>query len=403
MTLTERTLLHAPFSEEDQTQVHEELARVLATPHFANSRRYPALLSYLVDKTLRGHSGELKERTLGINVFHRPADFDTNSDTVVRFTAGEVRKRLAIIYLENASMAPLQIELPVGSYTPEFYRRAAAVQKLPAAGALDPKDEAAVLIARNTRSRRQLRLLPTAVGLSVLVSLLLVAVFLRAGAAPTALDRFWRPVETAGTPILLCPGALVFSPTSDSRVTKASSTSDYPYVSMATADALSALVDRFAKNRTAYLLQPSSSTTLTDLRHHPVVLIGAYNNAWTMRLLGNLRHRFAPEPDDAIYDAANPSKVWRRPATTPYQEADDYALVARLYDKLTGTTIVMLGGIGKNGTEAAAQFLTTPRLMAQISQADAGNWTGRNIEIVLKTQVIDGRTGAPSVEAVYTW
>jgi hypothetical protein len=133
------------------------------------------------------------------------------------------------------------------------------------------------------------------------------------------------------------------------------------------------------------------------------VLLGAYNNQWTVRLLGNLRYRFAPGPEYAIYDATDPARVWRRPTTAPYQEADDYAIVARFTGKLSGTLVVVLGGIGKNGIEAAAQFLTTPRLMAQLDQAGASKWSQRHIEVVLKTQVVDGRTGAPSVVAVYTW
>jgi hypothetical protein len=55
-----------------------ELERILANPLFKNSKRYPNLLRYVVERTLDGHPGELKERTLGVEVFGREADYDTN-------------------------------------------------------------------------------------------------------------------------------------------------------------------------------------------------------------------------------------------------------------------------------------------------------------------------------------
>jgi hypothetical protein len=67
------------------------MEKVLASNQFCNSRRYPALLRYVVDQALSGNGDQIKERTVGIEVFGRPPDYDTNTDTVVRYTAGEVR------------------------------------------------------------------------------------------------------------------------------------------------------------------------------------------------------------------------------------------------------------------------------------------------------------------------
>jgi len=51
-----------------------------------------------VEQTLAGNEDNLKERTLGVEVFHRTPDYDTNLDPVVRLCAGEVRKRIAQYY-----------------------------------------------------------------------------------------------------------------------------------------------------------------------------------------------------------------------------------------------------------------------------------------------------------------
>ena len=73
-------LMH-PISPEEQRLIRDELAWVLKSRHFSNSRRYPALLSYIVEKTLAGHTEELKERVLGVEVFHRRSNYDNDIDT----------------------------------------------------------------------------------------------------------------------------------------------------------------------------------------------------------------------------------------------------------------------------------------------------------------------------------
>ena len=69
---------------------------------------------------MRASSNSLKERTLGVEVFDRPPTYDTNTDTVVRYTAGEVRKRLLLYYSEHGRHNGIRISLPAGSYVAEF-------------------------------------------------------------------------------------------------------------------------------------------------------------------------------------------------------------------------------------------------------------------------------------------
>ena len=93
---------------------------MMKSRHFRNSRRYPAFLAHIVRHTLDGDLDSLKERILGIEVFKRPHDYDTGSDPVVRITAGEVRKRIALYYHDEGTEQELRIELPPGSYVPVF-------------------------------------------------------------------------------------------------------------------------------------------------------------------------------------------------------------------------------------------------------------------------------------------
>src|SRR5215469_12407929 len=112
-----------PASTHERELVLRELESILASYHFRGSKRYPAFLKYVVDAALEGRTTALKERTLGVEVFGRHPDYDTNADPVVRFSASEVRKRIAQYYHENGHGSRLQIELPLGSYVPEFQWR----------------------------------------------------------------------------------------------------------------------------------------------------------------------------------------------------------------------------------------------------------------------------------------
>src|SRR5579863_2087680 len=109
-----------PYSAADVAAIREQLERLLAHPLFSNSKRYPALLAYAVDQTLKGNAADLKERSIGIEVFGRAPTYDANADPVVRITAGEVRKRLSLYYYDSSHAGELVIELPLGSYVPVF-------------------------------------------------------------------------------------------------------------------------------------------------------------------------------------------------------------------------------------------------------------------------------------------
>src|SRR5580693_2014398 len=103
-----------------QDEVRDQLIRILASPLFKNSRHYPALLRFIVEETLENRSSHLKERSLGVDVFGRDPNYDTNLDPVVRTSACEVRKRIAQYYHEAGREGEIRIDLPHGSYVPEF-------------------------------------------------------------------------------------------------------------------------------------------------------------------------------------------------------------------------------------------------------------------------------------------
>jgi hypothetical protein len=94
---------------------------------------------------------------------------------------------------------------------------------------------------------------------------------------------------------------------------------------------------------------------------------------------------------------------WQRDESQPYSSADDYAVVARFRDPRIDGWVVVLAGIGRNGTEAAAQFVTSPHYLELLRERIGTGFENRNIEAVLMVNVIKGETGAPSILAVHSW
>ncbi len=122
------------LSESRKRAVRAELDRLLQSAAFRTSNRCKEFLEYVVGHTLDGSSGNLKERSIGVELFQLPPDFDTGQHTVVRVTANEVRKRLAQHYVaDNHSHHPVRIDVPPGSYSVEFtWEMPAAETQVPA-------------------------------------------------------------------------------------------------------------------------------------------------------------------------------------------------------------------------------------------------------------------------------
>ena len=101
------------------TLIREHLDVVLASDEFAASRRASELLQHLVQRSLAGDPNSLKERLLGVEIFHRRSDYNTSTDAIVRVTANDVRRRLTQFYSRHPDQV-LRISLPLGSYVPDF-------------------------------------------------------------------------------------------------------------------------------------------------------------------------------------------------------------------------------------------------------------------------------------------
>jgi hypothetical protein len=399
-----------PKSEADRELVLKELESILSSYHFRGSKRYPALLKYVVDAALQGRTGDLKERTLGVEVFGRPADYDTNADPVVRFSAGEVRKRIAQYYHENGNETRLQIELPLGSYIPEFHL---CSDDWPQA------QNAETAAASEIRSLVKWHRLHTFAAVGIVLVLLAIAgaswIYMRHKKTVVTVsdsDKLWAPLSSSARPTLIVVGTshpVKLGPEPDTTSFLEHMTGPFHHVSFATAISLANLAGVLRQRGVAYEIKEDTETSLTDLRGRPVVLVGATNNAWTMRLIGglrfHLRFHFMPGPMAQIQDAKDPqNKSWLIDFNKSYLSVStDYAVMARYYDTTTEGPVMVIAGLGPYGTEAASSLASSPEYLAQLSKGIATGWANRNIEVVLKTDVLDSKAGPPTIVASEVW
>ena len=412
-----------PTSDYEKGAVEQQLEHLLASPLFHSSKRYGQFLRLVVARALDGQGSQLKERVLGIEIFERQADYDTNTDPIVRVTAAEIRKRLDQYYQDPKHSQEIRLFLPSGSYAPQFSwpghpNGFPDGGTAPANGLAVIKAESATVLA-NPPVLRSARLSARAKILVICAALILgILALVGAWAAlrqprPTLVQQFWQPFMTSAEPSLFC---LADQPQYASiRLRDAADPQHVTILpdTMVTViiDDVDPLVDIAGMLRTSgknYRVLGESSTNLTDLRRSPSVFIGAFDNGWTLRLTAPLRFHFGNDASMTkfwIEDRNNPEQrdwlLTREEQRT--EDYKDYAIVARFTPPDTDQVSVVAAGIGRGGTVAAGEFLVNENRMEEILKQLPVDWRKKNVEVVLETQVIQGRSGPPRVKAVHVW
>lgn len=406
------------FSEEEKLAANEQLERLLANPFFSHSRRFPSFLRFIVSQTLSGRTDLLKERTLGIEVFGKSANYDTANDPIVRVTAAEIRKRIAQYYQDPAHEHELRLSLPPGSYVPKFDPPHGVRAEEPHStlltvhGELESPTTGLLSVPHVGAAAPSKRGWATPVLTSVVLLLMAVGGWLWWQSLQTsALMEFWAPVLNSSDPVLFCIAdqtqytAIALRDAQDPSKQQVL----HDNLTAVVIDDLTPLVKIagfLQSNHKKYSMRGEGSTTLMDLRAGPTVFIGAYDNQWTLRLLKPLRFHFVNDESMTHFGIVDSNSktptTWvvdrtQQIATNNYR---DYAIVARFTDSTTGKLAVVAAGVGRGGTIAAGELLTDAAQLAPVLRA-AGD--KRNIELVLSTPIIGGEPGPPRVEASYAW
>ena len=445
-------VLHA-LNEVQKEQIKSALALLCQSSAFSGSRRSRDFLSFVVKHALLEPGEHLKERTIGVEVFNRPPSYSTGDDPIVRVQAGDVRRRLERFYrLPHADTVRVQIGLPVGSYMPEFLFDHSMVEEestprhvpLPplvsdvvtsADQAAPPEEnhsfEKVSILRQNTSTTVKWAV----AGLLLLVPVIYLSVVKRVWLNKSSqAARFWEPVLKSEEAVLIgvpksvayAPGPLLYNeyrqkhPGSFQNEWQRTSTplpldpdlkmtwSDMQLrdefgVGVGTTYAAAELSVFFARRQKASNLRVGNDYAFEDIRKAPTVLLGAFNNRWTMQFSTDLPYRFVERDGRLnIEERDGKQRVWqvqRKRSGT----ADDYALVVRLPESASGQFLILAAGIGTSGSQAAVDFICNDKYLEDALKNLDPSWPNRNVAFVLKTAVTDHVAGPPVVVVSTIW
>jgi len=402
--------------------VRSELQAIVDSQYFRSSKRYPAFLSYIVEKTLKGEASELKERTIGVDVFGRPHDYDTNSDPIVRNAASEVRRRLSLYEAKAPASRHVHILLPPGCYLPQLQFVAEDAQTPRAQDHEHPQHNEAEWVEEHPEKAAALhpasRLLHAVRHFGWIAATLLVLLscglgWVLWGLQDSSADKLWTGfLNQPDTVLIVVPHAPAFLKSTPDKSILADWLKGTQNIAVEDSRAMMDVQTPLMNHRVSFRVAVDTDVTLEDLRNRPVVLIGGPSNAWTARLLPLLRFHFNTDFNEGgvglrVVDAQNPAaRQWGYFVNNdgPHPTVvEDCAIIARYHDPATGGIVMVIAGAGRNGTEAAGAFVDSKTLLDDLNRQLPSGWKNRNLEIVLKASVIDGKTGSPSIVATHVW
>jgi hypothetical protein len=386
-----------PLSGRDRKRVEIHLEHLLQSPAFAGSRRCRDFLSYVVNEALSGRGTAIKERNIAVDVFAKGPDFDSQSESIVRVNAAEVRRRLSQEYTLQPDH-PVRIDLPVGSYLPVFHLVPASlppVTAIPEAG---------------SRAWKPILAVPAL----AFVAWAAFAFHLSPGAPVT--DLFWQPFTNSKNPVMIslpAPTVLQLShqekwlplhsgtavPAEDLRAM------DTWYVGTGAAYGAARFAEQLALRHQPFLVKFGRDVAFSDLNNGPALLLGAYSSFWTMELTQPLRFRLENHDGiERIVDQQRPDRVWiRYAAREPAEVPEGYALVTRLLKSESGWPLLIAAGMSARDTQAAVEFLTKPGSLESLAKELPSDWPRRNLQVVLHCFTHGHSPGAPTVLAWHVW
>jgi hypothetical protein len=388
----------------DLVLFREHVVQVLESAPFRASRRCTDLLRFIAENALAGRTEVIKERTIGERVFGRP-DYDPATENLVRVHANELRKRLAVFY-QSCPEARVHIEMPAGSYVPEFHLVAVPVMAR----------------ADDLRQPGGWRWLLWGAG--ALAAVALGWILLRP--APSALDQFWAPATQGAAPLLISnpPSneasryVIMAFPEMAAQLRAGRETiavparqivERYDLVSGGNVDALVAIAMLLKERHNPPEVRIAADLGPGDFQSRPLIHVG-FNNLWAKDVNQSLRFRFdqvTRNGQQVVVVADSQGKVNDLAVPLARPEwvggAQEYAIISRLFNRSTGHVNVAIGGVTHLGTRAAGEFVTSPAHMAELAKTAPAGWQNKNLQVVLEVKIVGKTPGPPRIVAAHYW
>jgi hypothetical protein len=404
-----------PNPAELRTAVQECLEEVLRSDAFCNSRQSEKLLRYLVQHSLDGRDDLLREKQVGMAVFSREQGYDTSVDPIVRVRVNEIRKRLALYYKNPNHPPELQFDIPSGSYRVKFVWP----ESLPATGPQQGSDH-----VRRVPAFAWLALIFVAIAA-------LAAAWLWSRSPSGPLQSFWRPALASSSPVILCSGHPVLYRFSTAFWTRMNlgamdqfqfqtAPADIPpgtamhpsdivaisnqYIGLGSAYAVARISAWLAGNHRDSEIRFGNDISFSDLKRSPAVLIGAFQNRWTLQMMSGQRFAFETVGTTPGVRDRQTGKTWTLPHLKENGSTDeDYVIITRVLHSDTGQFIVVAAGITQYGCHAAADILTDSDFLAEAVSHLRRDWPSKTVQILAHVPVIGEIPGRPMLVAAQAW
>ncbi len=396
-----------------------QVERLLADPLFSQSRRYGTFLRYVTERALSHNQEPLNERTLGVDVFGRSPNYDTDADPIVRVTASELRKRLAQYYEEPAHSGEIRVLIHKGTYAAEFVAAGPPQPIADVAAPVTPVSAPAAAPSPEPVPKKRWHYVAGSVG-----ALVLVALALRIARPPqTIFEQFWGPVLKGPHDVLLSIPQFsdhvrlegVDNPklTWSDPLTPGRDPMNVPWdlysrrlVHISDVEVVTRMAEFLGSKDKHAVLNGEHDLTMHDLRESPALILGGLANQWTSQLLPQARFRFDGEGSIRfIRDSQHPeNKQWA--FDSKVRSADrvkDFIIISRVADSVSGRITVLAGGFSVWGTQAAVELLTDSDEMQSVLANAPRHWDAKNLQIVLECAVVRRESGVPRFLAVNYW
>ena len=423
--------------------------RLLETsPQFSKSKRYPALLRYIVENTLARNPGDLKERIIGTHLFGRALDYETSSDPIVRVVAGELRRRIALYFSLHPESAAF-FDLPTGSYLMQFHfpgsdeSRAtpealsdeqAEINEILASFEEDPCPESSPATLNHAATRNDAEVDEAAevqhpvlqpaspapvpahthwrwkISLAALLLVFVAATACLLTRSTKDANNFWLPILNSQKPALIAIGRP--DPLSQTGIPSSSEN----HVILDNALVAAQICRIFGTVQHMCKISQVQSTDASELQDHSVIFVGGLDNPWSLWVMSQLRYQFQ---FDGIPDLSKPTRkliVDRQNPSTPapwsvesgngmavQRRTADYAIVARFTSDITHGLVVIIAGATPLSTTSASEYINSDEFMKQIRHAAPKEWSGQNFESVLRIDVVEGLPGDTRIERTQYW
>ncbi len=356
--------------ESRQTQIQ----RILQSKAFRTSEVQRNLLAYLADKSIGGSADSLKEYTIGLDVFGKPASYDPRQESAVRMHVGRLRQKLAEYYRLEGTEDPVVVDLPKGGFKVTFEPRTE-----PRAVELPPIEPPAA----SPYYRREI-----ALALALLVAVACAAYFgmrlwrverTTVQAQPPGwtpeLQQLWAPILASNRPLMICL-----------------STPSTGLTGIGTANGAFLLGQFLGERKKDIQLTPSDQLSMPEIAMGNVVFVGPSTGSRQIRAVPEDRqlvlgsdgiHNLSPRPGE-------PALLRDRNPADPQDTAESYALISHFPGLNGNGELLYFSGNKIPAVMGAVQAFTDPAFARTlVTKMKTGGTLPHYYQVVLKIRSMD--------------